>query len=148
MSNTDLFAIKYVQEARFWELCNENNWPEDLKKQYREFSKSLKKFGAEIFPTQVIIGGFNPDSSHYDMDDKLEQLFGDDIHCDSESGNFFCYTSKRYAELILNFIRKEYPTWEGNAHEDGFMNPFRNWGDAKNYVKKNKLFVPEFDLDE
>ena len=153
MTKKDKFAVLYVQEARFWEVCNKVGWPDSMLEDYRKVCKVATDFGEANFPRKITIMGTQHDEniSHYDMDQAIDEKFGksnEDITTDSESGGFYCYVAKPKLEEVLAFIEDKFPGFKTSTSDDGFKNPFVNWSDAENYVKEKGLEVPRAYSDE
>ena len=138
------FAILYAQESLFWQLCSKNEWPEGLKMKYRTFCNRVKDAIEELDEVfDRTVSGFDPTTSHYDIDKALKNEYGDRVRPDSEANQFFCYCSKRDAIEIIDWLKEKYPNLNSVLSIGSFnSNPwFENWPAAERYCKENGLKV-------
>lgn len=148
MKIIDQYAILYVQEANLHSICSKLNWPESLYEIYRKHRKKIDNFTIMHFPQQISLCGYCEDNniSHYRIDDDIRNKFNKkDAQPDSESGWFNCYTNEKTVDKLKKFLNKKYPLlkFTVSIDENDRITPFSNWQDAKKYVEKNQLEIPD-----
>lgn len=140
------FALLYAQEAVFWQLCSDSNWPEGLQERYRLFCKKVGE-AAQTIPAvlDITITGIHrgEDVSHHDIDDALESAFKSKVTVDSESGQFFAYCNNKNKGEIEAWLTMNYPglNFTSDENEDPSNPYFCNWHAATTYCKKNGIEV-------
>ena len=146
----DKFAVLYVQESKFWTICDALDWPETLKKLYTKHTAKVTAFKKAHFPKEISIHGYceNEDIDHSDIDDALDKEFkGKYVKTDSEGGGFYCYTDSETKNAVCVFLDKKFPDLEYSIDDDEtyveYITPFKNWTDAEEYVEKEGIEVPE-----
>lgn len=143
----DQFAVLYVQAAQFHPICSNLDWPKSLKDVYMKHQKKIDEFSREHFPKEISIIGFceDEDISHYDIDDAIRKNYPkSQVQTDSESSQFYCYTSSQWLEDVKNYLKENYPSlgFSVSDDNDNYITPFANWGEAEEYVKKNNIEIP------
>ena len=153
MVRKEKFAKLYVQESMIYDLCHNKKYENIVDEKINEIRSISKKINDEInksildLPTTLNISfiGFcdNDNILHSDIDDKLVEIFDDNIRVDSEGSAFRCYCNSSYKDKISKFLKENYPdlNFSTNIDEDP-QNPwFGNWGDAKKYCEENNIKV-------
>jgi hypothetical protein len=138
------FAILYAQEAMFWKLCSDNEWPESLRAKYRAFCQKVDD-AKEQLPDlmNISFNGFHETTSHYDIDKALAKEFKSKVRVDSEANQFHCYCNVKDRESITKFLTKNFPELDFKSDGDtNTKNPyFINWTAAERFCKENGLEV-------
>ncbi len=146
-------ARRGVAEAEMWEkLFGESSSGEpdpDLREQYRAkvaaneayrnmVVKDLAGLGHPVHT--MTITGFNPGRmDHYTLDKRLQNRFGREVITDSESGQFWAYTTEAIADEALKYLYELAP--EGNfvltpdiSAGDHLLG---NWSDCRRFLEEH-----------
>jgi hypothetical protein len=146
LSVLDQLAILMVQEEQIWQLCSDNDWPDNLRAVHTAACEKTQDFANQHFGVQYSFIGSLPDDddrSHYDIDDQIDKHFDKKtVQADSESGMFAVYVAEEMLSEVESWLNENWPTLKYKVtKDDDAVKPLVNWHAARKHVEDNNLVV-------
>lgn len=149
----DQIVILMVQQEDLYNFLKKTtligeDWPIKLEKFYIKIGKNIETLKKENFSKKYTINGYIDDNSieYIEIDELINKNWPNDpeIITDSESGQFFCYTTYLKSKEIVKWLKNKYGELItlNVSNNDDILTPFINWHESRKYVEDNKLEVP------